>query len=112
MSILNMPDPQPDPAAAVAARVIAETKMTFRAILEAFNGGARIFWSNEHATPEQIAAALGTNAREVFELHAKLGRFIADIDPALIARGMSVVGQFEYNDDGTVTVLSVPSPAE
>jgi hypothetical protein len=104
MGILDESSQEPDYAKAAAARIVNETRMTYRAVLEAFNGGARFFWRNECATPEQIALALGTDAKEVFELHARLGAFIAGIDPGLIQRGLAVVGTVVYNEDGTVTV--------
>ncbi len=53
----------------------------------------------------RLAAALGTDAEEVFELHKKLGMLIASVTPAAIAPGMSAVGVVEYNEDGTVTVV-------
>ena len=104
MSILNDQGQEPENAMAAATRIINETRMTYRAFLEAFNGGARFFWRNDLASPGEIAAALGSDAKEVFELHARLGAFLAAIEPGLIQQGLSVVGTVAYHEDGTVTV--------
>ena len=68
-------------------------------------------------TPDEIAAALGTNAQEVFALHYKLGQLIGSVKPEAIAEGFSLVGEFTYNEDGSVTVVHpepevVPIPEE
>jgi hypothetical protein len=62
------------------------------------------------ATPEEIAEELGTDAKEVFYLHARLGELIALVKPEAIAEGLGVVGDFTMNEDGTVTVLPPPEP--
>lgn len=110
MSVLNTPQPlPPNYAALIAAKIKTQTRQTFSTMTDAFNEGAVFFWQHQKATPAEIAAALGTDAREVFELHGKLGALLATVKPEAIAKGAEVVGQFEYNDDGTVTILS-PGP--
>jgi uncharacterized protein YpbB len=107
MSILDRNDFDKRPPADVMAarRLLMMTKHTFEQMVNSFNGGSRVFWSNEMgATPEQIAAQLGTDASEVFSLHAKLGNLIAEIKPEAIAEGLSVVGEFIQNQDGTITI--------
>jgi hypothetical protein len=71
----------------------------------AFNAGSKNFWNNPHSTPTQIAEALGTDAREVFELHYALGQLIDSIKPESIQEGWAAIGQFTMNQDGTVTIL-------
>ena len=69
-----------------------------------------MFWQNPQGlTPDEIAAALGTNAQEVFALHYKLGQLIGSVKPEAIAEGFSLVGEFTYNEDGSVTVVH-PEP--
>lgn len=113
MSVLNNP-PQPAPSHAeiTADNIKRQTRHTFNTMVQAFNAGARLFWANSRATPAEIATALGTDAREVFELHGKLGQLIASVKPETILPGMAVVGEFAYNDDGAVTILSSPPPVE
>ena len=111
MSILDKNnDETPDPAKIAAADLIKITTQTYNQMVRAFNRGAEIFWTNGMgATPSEIAAELGTDAKEVFELHYKLGQLIATVKPEAIAQGSSLVGNFTMNEDGTVTVI-YPEP--
>jgi hypothetical protein len=112
MSILdNNSQPPVDKAVRVANTIKGTTKQTFQMMTNAFNMGSKNFWNNPHATPAQIAEALGTDAREVFELHYALGQLINSIKPESIQEGWAVIGQFTMNEDGTVTIVeSVPPP--
>lgn len=106
MSILNGPSvPEVDPAVRAANMLKNQTRQTFQQMVMAFNQGANNFWKNPRSTPAEIAAALGSDAKEVFELHAKLGALLASVKPEAIAEGSGVVGQFTINEDGTVTIL-------
>lgn len=112
MSILddNTVPPMPQPAKMAANRLISMTKQTYREMVQAFNQGAQIFWQNRMgASPSEIAAELGNDAKEVFELHYKLGQLIATVKPEAIAEGASLVGNFTMNEDGTVTVQTESS---
>jgi len=113
MSILNR-EYQPaevSPAKRTARQIVHQAKQTYDGLVGTFNEGAKSFWQNPRATPQEIAAELGTDAKEVFELHAKIGAFLAEINPEAIAPGAAVVGQFSYNADGSVTVPVVEAPA-
>ena len=106
MSILDNNNAPQDISIQISNRIINQTKQTFNSMANAFNEGAKIFWQNPRgASPQQIASALGTNAKEVFELHYALGVFISGIKPEAIQEGLSVIGQFTINQDGTVTVI-------
>lgn len=110
MSILDRDySPQtPVPSKMAAERLINMTKQTYDQMVRSFNQGAQIFWRNSMgAPPSEIAAELGTDAKEVFELHYKLGQLIATVKPEAIAEGASLVGNFTMNEDGTVTVSEV-----
>ncbi len=96
--------PQIDPAKQAAQRMRMQAKQTYRQLIDTFNRGARQFWANSNATPAEIAAELGEDAAAVFQLHGLLGQLLAQVRPEAIAAGMSVVGEFEYNEDGTITV--------
>jgi hypothetical protein len=97
----------------VANRIKNQTRQTFQNMVNAFNEGSKTFWQNPRGlTPIQIAEALGTDAREVFELHYALGLLINSIKPESIQEGWGVIGQFTMNEDGTVTILdSLPNPS-
>lgn len=96
--------------AQVSSRIKNQTKQTFQNMVNAFNEGSKIFWQNPRGlTPAQIAEALGTDAKEVFELHYALGQLIGAVKPEAIEQGLSIIGQFVMNEDGTVTVNPPPS---
>lgn len=104
---LDLSRPQkPETPEAIAQLLKNQAKMIYNNMINVFNRGSKLFWNNPNATPEQIAAALGTDAKELFELHAKLGQLLATIDTAAITEGASVVGNFVYEQDGRVTVVS------
>ena len=111
MSILdNGPGNIVPPATRVASQLVNTTVRTFQQMVDSFNRGSIMFWNNpQGATPEEIAAALGTSAQEVFSLHYKLGQLIGSVRPEAIAEGLSVIGEFTYNEDGSVNVV-VPEP--
>jgi hypothetical protein len=115
MSILdnNRPDRLEIPKAKMAAnRLIQMTKQTYQQMVQSFNKGAQVFWKNGiGATPAEIAAELGTDAKEVFELHYKLGQLIATVKPEAISERVGLVGNFTMNEDGTATVIPEPIPS-
>jgi hypothetical protein len=117
MSILDQDNEQPSRAKVVADRLIDITRRTFAEMTVAFNEGAFLFWNgNGGAEAPDIAAELGTNAAEIFYLHARLGEVLALVKPDSITQAMSVVGDFTMNEDGTVTVIvpttTTPEPLE
>lgn len=119
MSILDRNDDVPlvAPSKIAANRLINMTRQTYQQMVQSFNQGAEIFWQNPMGvSPADIAVELGANAKEVFELHYKLGQLIATVKPEAIASGASLVGNFTLNEDGTVTIVQpestpdVPNP--
>lgn len=111
MGVLDNPVvPQLSAAEHAAQQLKQQTRMTYQQLVTAFNTGAYAFWKNPRAKPSEVAAALGADAKEVFELHGKLGALLAEVNPAAIQPGASVVGAFTVNADGTVTAVD-PAPA-
>lgn len=113
MSILDGNIPIiPEPVAKKQARyLVQQARAAYQQIVNTFNQGSKNFWANSAgASPEEIAAELGIHAKEVFELHYKLGQFIASIRPEDVVEGNNLVGNFTMNEDGTVTILSSPAP--
>lgn len=106
MSILNInPEPQLTNAQIVANTLKGTTIQTFHMMVNSFNSGAKTFWNNPQVSPSEIAQELGADAREIFQLHYMLGQLIGSVKPEAIAEGLSLVGQFSMNEDGTITVL-------
>ena len=111
MSILENGSSYPSQAQKAAMALVNITTNTFQNMVHSFNDGSAIFWTGTMgATPEEIAEALGSDAREIFDLHSKLGELIASVKPELITTGLSSVGNFTMNEDGTVTVIPSPEP--
>ena len=111
MSILdNGPGNIVPPATRVANQLVNMTVRTYQQMVDSFNRGSVMFWQNPQGlSPDEIAAALGPNAQEVFALHYKLGQLIGSVKPEAIAEGLSIIGEFTYNEDGSVNVV-VPEP--
>lgn len=101
--------PQPEtPAERTAKLLVSHSREIYSRLVSAFNNGAKIFWTNPDVMPHDVAEALGEDAVEIFQLHAKIGALLAQVNPAAIAEGAAVVGEFEYNEDGTVTITDPP----
>jgi hypothetical protein len=98
----KQPPAQPEQ---IAQALKTQAKSVYLNMVNTFNRGSKMFWNNPNATPEQLSAALGNDAKQLFELHYKLGQLISTIDATAISEGSSVVGQFTMNEDGTVTIL-------
>ena len=95
----------------IAQALKMQAKSIYINMVNTFNRGSKMFWDNPNATPEQLSTALGNDAKQLFELHHQLGQLIATVNPADIAIGASVIGQFTMNEDGTVTILNTePTP--
>ena len=105
MSILDDSQPVINDSELIADTIKGSAKNLFQMMVNNFNSGAKNFWDNPRATPTEIAEALGTDAREVFELHYALGQLIDSIKPESIQEGWAAIGQFTMNEDGTVTIL-------
>lgn len=117
MSILNEPNINPPTLAETTAYNIKNQALTiYKEMVNAFNSGSKYFWQNPNGlSPSEISQALGTEAREIFELHYALGQLINNIKPEAIVEGWSVIGQFTMNEDGTVTIIeptTTESPTE
>jgi len=106
MSILNPSSPELSHAERAARALRSQARATFQQLASTFNATCRQFWANPNATPAEIAAALGTDAAEVFALHGRLGAMLTAVRPEAIAEGVALVGQFSVNADGTVTITT------
>lgn len=98
-------NPTPTSPDQIAQALRVQARNIYRNMVLAFNRGSKMFWQNPNATPQQIALALGTDGKELFELHYKLGQLLISVDQNQINEGLSVIGQFDMNPDGTVSVL-------
>jgi cell division septum initiation protein DivIVA len=94
------------PAETIAKAIKTEARQEFsrRRILALET--ARKIWENADATPAEILAALGTDAKELFQAHSLEVQTLAEKDSSIVAEIMAIIGsnQFTYHDDGTVTL--------
>lgn len=109
MSVLNPATPSKTAAELVADGLRDRARTTYLDLIRIFNGTAQEFWRNSQVSPQDIATALGVDAVEIFQLHAKIGALLAEINPAVIANGLAVVGDFSYNADGTIEISIAPT---
>lgn len=102
---MNILQTQVSEAEIVASNLISEAVGLYNHIRETYSTGTSRFWKNPHATPQDIASALGTNAKELFLLHYQIGQLLNSINPGSVDNVNSVIGSFTMNDDGTVSIL-------
>lgn len=103
---IQTPEVSLDRAKSKADHLKSAVVNTYESICGIFNDGAQTFWASTDCSPQQIADELGTNASGIFYLHARLGELLYSIDPDSVTPGMSVVGQYSNNEDGSITVVS------
>jgi hypothetical protein len=65
-----------------------------------------LFWHNERATREEMAAAIGPNAGTAFAAHAATVQFLLTQDASLLSPADYTPPQaYILNQDGTITLL-------
>lgn len=110
MNILSISKNELDKLDQTSQKIIYSTIKMYKDSARVFNRGALFFWKNPNFTPSEIASKLGTNAVDIFKLHYALGQFLSSIDPESISDGLSVIGEFTMNSDGTVTITEDKIP--
>lgn len=88
----------------IAKQIKYQARICLRDMARAFNSETKLLWTNEKATPSEISTALGSDAKEIFDLYSKLQILINSIKPETISNTSSTVGSFTMNEDGTVTI--------
>jgi hypothetical protein len=89
----------------ISNQLKTQAQNVYNTMVAVFIRSSKMFWENPNATPQQIAEALGTDAKQLFEVHYKLGQFISSINPSDIEEVSSIIGNFTMNEDGTITIL-------
>lgn len=89
----------------IADKLVLTTKKAYQILVNVFNQTSIMFWTNNQGfSPQQISDALEKNGKEFFEIHGKIGEFLTSIDPEVIVLGLSVVGDFEFLEDGSIKI--------
>jgi hypothetical protein len=112
MSLITLPTNQPPAAQRIALSLLEKINGQLDQRVQAHKGMWSDFWQNNDATPEEILAAMGTNAhlllgsatesvRHINEVASLAGKTAADfLEPEEIAGLRPMVA----NEDGTVTL--------
>lgn len=112
MSLINLPTTQPPSAQRIALSLLEKINSQTESRVQAHKGMWSDFWQNNEATPEEILAAMGTNAhlllglsvesvRHIDEVAKLAGKTAADfLEPEEINGLRPMVA----NQDGTVTL--------
>jgi hypothetical protein len=116
METLIPPPPAPEitPAKQVADAIIAESNRQFPQRLAVFKSLWEQLWENPSATPAQVLAEWGTNAKLMFQVAAAERQWIITVATALGKTPAEVLGDSKYlstalpinppHEDGTVTL--------
>lgn len=105
MSILNQ-----TPAERIAARMIEDAGTDYRSLKAKYERGFELFWRHPDATPQEIAAALGTAGLEVFQFHSAIRTAILAVNPSEVLPSVVEYGTFTADTDGSLTINSVVQP--
>lgn len=112
MSLIQLPTTQPPAAQRIALSLLEKINSQIDSRVQAHKGMWSDFWQNNEATPEEILAAMGTNAhlmlgsaiesvRHIDEVAKLAGKTAADfLEPEEINGLRPMVA----NPDGTVTL--------
>lgn len=104
MSFLTQPRPSNLPGVErVADQQKNDAIRTFESMVATYERGLASFWSHHRFTPQEISDAIGTDAGEMFRLHAVLAATIMLADPTAVLTNVDTLGTFTINEDGTVT---------
>lgn len=107
------PPPEKTQAQRVAEAIIAESNRHFPQRLDTFKNLWSLLWENDTATPAEILAAWGTNARLMFQAAAAERTWITTIAIATATTPEALLGSDKYlapaqpvtiHPDGTVTL--------
>jgi hypothetical protein len=108
-NIIN-PNPAPtDPLTAGVQNAITQINAQYRQLFQLLNGLSRFVWNNPKYTPQEVVAAFGTYAANLFQLSGLLCQLIGAVTgqtPNPIPTGWT----WSAATDGTVT-LTAPTPA-
>ena len=112
MSLITLPTTEPPAAQRIALGLLTQLNTQLDARVQAHKGMFSDFWQNNAATPEEILAAMGTNAHLLL---SSAEENIRHIDAVAQCAGKSVSDFLEpeeingmrpmvANQDGTVTL--------
>ena len=105
--------PEKTQAERIAEAIIAESNRHFPQRLDTFKNLWEMLWENDTATPADILAAWGTNAKLMFQVASAERTWITTLAPALNTTPEALLGSDKYltpaqpvtfHPNGTVTL--------
>jgi hypothetical protein len=102
------PVPQPTADVVAATRIVSSANQLNKAMTANYVSSYNAVWHNPTATPEQVVAALGTNAAKVFQLSVALCTLLVQAGATDIPTSVPTGWTYVVNADGTV-VLTAPA---
>jgi hypothetical protein len=111
--IPSIPPPEKTQAERIAEAIIAESNRHFPQRLDTFKNLWSLLWENDTATPADILAAWGINAKLMFQTAGAERAWITTIATALNTTPEALLGDAKYltpalpvtlHPDGTVTL--------
>jgi hypothetical protein len=107
------PPPEKTQAERIAEAIIAESNRHFPQRLDTFKNLWSMLWENDTATPADILAAWGTNAKLMFQAAGAERAWVTTLATALNTTPEALLGDTKYltpaapvtfHQDGTVTL--------
>jgi hypothetical protein len=93
------------PEVAAAATIVNDSNRIRALLVQVFRKNFNLVWNNPLATPDNVVAALGTNAAKIFMASAGLAAYLNALDPTLkLAEAMPSTWTFHANEDGSATL--------
>ena len=100
-------EPMVLPAKRAAKQLQRQASQTFMQLVNTYEEGLRIFWSNPQVTPQEISDEMGNQAVQFFMVHGALAQFIKTLEPNQALTDVTTLGTFTFNQDGTVTAAKL-----
>jgi hypothetical protein len=108
MSILDFQiDQQKSRDELIAKRLKAQPAIRFKQFLSTWEADIKALWSAPD--PQAVLDFIGPMAGELFQVSGKTGMYLESLKPGCTSTAMALVGKFEINHDGTVTIISKPA---
>ncbi len=100
--------PPNDPARVAAGQIVQSANFLWNQLPQKYLSAYKALWNNPEATPQQVVAALGTQAAMIFTRSAELAAFLTAAGVTRIPTGVPAGWSYAANPDGSVT-LTPPS---
>jgi hypothetical protein len=109
MASIFDPHPVLPPSQAIATALKMQSAAAFRQLGGLLQEGYRNLWANQRATAEEIVAALGTDAADVFKAADGVKALLNAIRPGSVTA--VAPRTFTVNVDGSITLAPAAPPA-